>query len=166
MDMLRIDAASIGNANFKADYGIKFAYLAGAMYKGIASTELVIKLGKAGFMGFFGSGGLRLQHIEEAIKTIQQDFPNHQPYGMNLLCNLIKPELEEQTVALFLNYGIKHIEAAAYMQMTPSLVWYRLHGLHRDCQGQIVAPGHILAKVSRPEVAQAFMSPAPPANRA
>ena len=54
---------ALGNAEFKSDYGISYAYLAGAMYKGIASQELVVKLGKAGLMGFLGTGGLRLERM-------------------------------------------------------------------------------------------------------
>ena len=45
--------------------------------------------------------------------------------------------------------------------MSPSLVRYRLKGLHRNAQGEIIIPHKLLAKVSRPEVAQAFLCPAP-----
>ena len=73
----------------------------------------------------------------------------------------IKPDLEEQTVDLFLKYGIKYVEAAAYMQITPALVRFRLQGLQRNPDGTIEIPHYVVAKVSRPEVAEAFMSPAP-----
>ena len=33
---------------FKKDYNLKYAYVTGAMYRGIASEQLVIKVGKAG----------------------------------------------------------------------------------------------------------------------
>ena len=46
----RITAAALGSAHFKSAYGIKYAYLAGAMYKGIASKEMVISMAKAGLM--------------------------------------------------------------------------------------------------------------------
>lgn len=156
-----ISPSSLGSKAFKNDFDLKYAYLAGAMYKGIASPELVIRLGRAGMMAFLGTGGMRLSRIETAIQQIQQALHTHQPYGMNLLCNLVKPTLEEDTVDLFFKYQICNIEAAAYLQMTPSLVRYRLKGLHRDAQGEIIIPHRILAKVSRPEVAEAFMRPAP-----
>lgn len=152
---------ALGNPDFKADYGIRYAYITGSMYKGIASKELVIKLGKAGLIGFFGTGGLRLERIESDIQFIQSQLNNGQSYGMNLLCNLIKPELEEATVEIFHRYGIKYVEAAAYMQITPALVLFRLKGLHRDEQGKIIIPHFVIAKVSRPEVAEQFMAPAP-----
>ncbi len=156
-----ISPTALGDPAFKAEYGLKYAYVAGAMYKGIASPALVIRLGQAGLLGYLGTGGLRLARIETAIQSIQQQLKPQQPYGMNLLCDLVRPALEEDTVNLFLRYQINAIEAAAYMQMTPSLVWYRLKGLQRNQQGQIIIPHRILAKVSRPEVAQVFMAPAP-----
>jgi len=159
--MLTVNAFDLGNEEFKKAYGLKYAYLAGSMYKGIASVNLVVKLGKAGLMGFFGSGGIRLSKIEEAIQSIQQQLAPHQPYGINLLCNLLQPHIEEEMVNAFLKHKVTNIEAAAFMQITPSLVWFRLKGLRRKPNGGIDIPNRILAKVSRPEVATAFMSPAP-----
>lgn len=156
-----ITPESLGNAEFKADYGIPYAYLAGAMYKGIASKELVVRLGKAGLRGYLGTGGLRLDRIESDIQFIQSNLNKGEPYGMNLLCNLVKPIHEEHTVEIFLRHGIKYVEAAAYMQITPALVHFRLKGLHRNAQGEVEVPHFVLGKVSRPEVAEAFMSPAP-----
>jgi trans-AT polyketide synthase/acyltransferase/oxidoreductase domain-containing protein len=160
--MFQILPANLGNGEFKSDYHLRYAYLTGAMYKGIASVELVAKLGQAGLMGYFGTGGLRLDRIEAAIQSIQDQLPDQKNYGMNLLCNLIKPQVEEDTVKLFLKYQIKYVEAAAYMQITPALVLYRLKGLKINPQGKVETPHHILAKVSRPEVALVFMSPPPP----
>jgi trans-AT polyketide synthase, acyltransferase and oxidoreductase domains len=160
---MRISAESLGNAAFKADHGIKYAYLAGAMYKGIASREMTVALGKQRLMGYFGTGGLELDEIEGALRHIQSELANGEAYGMNLLCNLEAPELEEHTVDLYLKYNVRRIEAAAFVQMTPALVRYRVKDLTRDLHGRVVAPHHVLAKVSRPEVATAFMQPPPPA---
>jgi trans-AT polyketide synthase/acyltransferase/oxidoreductase domain-containing protein len=158
---MTINFINLGNSEFKKDYGLKYAYLAGAMYKGIASVDLVIKLGQAGLMGYFGTGGLSLARIEEAIQSIQRQLTGNKAYGMNLLCNIVKPELELDTVNLFLKYSITNVEASAFMQITPSLVWFRLKGLKRKADGKIEIAHKILAKISRPEVATAFMSPAP-----
>jgi trans-AT polyketide synthase/acyltransferase/oxidoreductase domain-containing protein len=62
---------------------------------------------------------------------------------------------------LFLERGVRHVEAAAYLRITPSLVRWRVKGLRRAPDGRIERPRRILAKVSRPEVAAAFMQPAP-----
>lgn len=156
-----ITAESLGSAAFKADYGLKYAYIAGAMYQGIASKALVVAMGQAGLIGYLGTGGMTLAEIEADLRYIQAALDEGQSYGMNLLANLIQPELEEQTVDLYLRCGIRYVEAAAYMQMTPSLVRYRLTGLRRNPDGTVIAPNYVLAKVSRPEVATLFMQPAP-----
>jgi len=160
----RINAASLGSAQFKNAYRIKYAYLAGAMYKGIASKEVVVAMAKAGLMGYLGTGGLRLDRIESDIRSIQAQLPADGRYGMNLLSDLSQPELEQRTVELFLRCGVHFIEAAAYMQVSPSLVYYRSKGLKRRPDGRIEARHRVLAKVSRPEVATAFMQPAPEAT--
>ncbi|CAM3220545.1 PfaD family polyunsaturated fatty acid/polyketide biosynthesis protein [Burkholderia gladioli] len=161
--MAMITASSLGNADFRNDYRIKYAYLAGAMYRAIASKELVVALGKAGLMGFLGTGGLRLDDIEAAILQIQAELGVDGVYGMNLLADLERPEREEATVDLYLRHGVRHVEAAAYMRVTPALVRYRLRGASIGADGRAVARHHVVAKVSRPEVASQFMQPAPPA---
>lgn len=158
-----VTAESMGSAAFKREYGLRYAYLGGAMYKGIASKELVVALGRAGMMGYLGTGGMDFGEIDAAIDYIQSGLSNEQPYGMNLICNPERPELEERTVELFLKRGIRFVEAAAFTQMTPSLVHWRLSGLKRNSSGGIERPRRVLAKVSRPEVAAAFMQPAPEA---
>jgi len=161
---LRIEAATLGSEVFRRRFGLKYAYMAGAMYRGVASVELVIRMGKAGLLSFFGAGGLSLAKIEAGIVRIQEALdPSTHPYGMNLLANYEYPELEEAVVDLYLKYGIKNVEAAAFMQMTPALVKFRLQGLSACTQGKVVCGHRIVAKVSRPEVARAFMSPPPAA---
>jgi trans-AT polyketide synthase/acyltransferase/oxidoreductase domain-containing protein len=154
-------AQKLGSESFKVDYGLKYAYLAGAMYKGIASKEMVAKIGKSGMMGFFGSGGLELREIEEAIRYLQNELDNGEAFGMNLLYSPNEPGKEEEMVNLYLKYGIRNVEASAYMSMTPALVKYRLKGIKKDRTGRVVSVNKIIAKVSRPEVAEAFLSPAP-----
>ena len=157
---LIINADSLGSIEFREDYKVKYAYATGGMYKGIASEELVVKMGKSGMMGYYGTGGLDLNRIKEAIQYIQRNLKNGQAYGINLLNNPSNPELEEKTVDLFLQYGVKNVEAAAYMQMDASIVRYRLKGLSKK-DGSITISNRILAKVSRPEIAEQFLSPAP-----
>jgi trans-AT polyketide synthase/acyltransferase/oxidoreductase domain-containing protein len=157
----RITPEQLGSEEFKRDYGLRYAYVSGAMYKGIASKDIVVRMGRAGFLGFYGAGGVRLREIEQNIRAIQQELNNGEPYGMNLLCNPVRPQTEMETVDLFLRYGIRNIEAAAYMQITPALVRFRLSGVGRDGQGTLTIANRVLAKVSRPEVAQLFLSPAP-----
>jgi trans-AT polyketide synthase/acyltransferase/oxidoreductase domain-containing protein len=157
----RATAESLGSREFKQDYGVDYAYVAGAMYKGIASKELVIRMGKAGILSFLGTGGMSIDEIESDLVAIQSAVGASRPYGMNLLCNLIQPEAEDQTVDLYFKYGVRNVEAAAYMQMTPSLVRFRLKNIKTDPSGRIQPQQRIIGKVSRPEVAEAFLLPAP-----
>lgn len=156
-----ITASSLGDKDFKKEYNLKYAYLTGSMYRGVASKELVVRMGKAGLMGFFGSGGLSLRQMEEDIQYIQKELDNGQAYGINLLHNPNDPQMEERTAELLIQYGVRNIEASAFMSITPSLVRYRSEGLKRDINGTISIVNRIMAKVSRPEVAEAFLSPAP-----
>jgi len=150
----------LGSEEFKRDYGLRYAYASGAMYKGIASKDMVVRMGRAGFLSFYGTGGVHLPDIEQNIRAIQQALNHGEPYGMNLLCNPMRPQTEMETVDLFLRYGIRNVEASAYMQITPALVKYRLSGLDRDAHGALSIGNRVLAKVSRPEVAQLFLNPA------
>ena len=98
----QITATSLGSSEFRTDYGIKYAYVAGAMHKGIASQELVVKMGKSGLLAFLGTQGMQLADIESAIRHIQSHLTEGQSYGMNLVRDPAQPEIEEQMVDLFL----------------------------------------------------------------
>ncbi|MGA2887006.1 MAG: PfaD family polyunsaturated fatty acid/polyketide biosynthesis protein [Terracidiphilus sp.] len=159
MSAIRPD--SLGCEEFKADYGLRYAYLGGGMYKGIASKEMVVALGRAGLMGFFGTGGLDSQEVEAAIGYIKAELAMSGAYGMNLLANIEAPELEARLIDLYLKHNVRNIEASGYMGITKGLVRWRLLGLRRGASGRIEPARRTLAKVSRPEVAGAFMQPAP-----
>jgi trans-AT polyketide synthase/acyltransferase/oxidoreductase domain-containing protein len=156
-----ITADLLGNNGFKADYNLKYAYVTGGMYRGIASKEMVVKMGKSGMMGFFGTGGLDLSQIEEAIRYIQKELAQGEAYGMNLIHNLTNPDMEEKMVDLFLKYQVRKIEAAAFLDVTSALVKYHTQSLTRDKSGYVSVVNRIIAKVSRPEVAKVFLKPAP-----
>ena len=48
------------------------------------------------------------------------------------------------------------------MQLTENVVRYRFKGVHKNNNGDVVAPNRVIAKVSRVEVATPFLCPAPP----
>ncbi len=155
-----MQAEQLGDPAFKAFYGVKYAYMTGAMANGISSEEMVIALGKQNILASFGAGGLDLNRVELAIKNIQQALPNG-PYVFNFIHNPSEPAIEQGTIDLYLKYGVNVIEAAAFFNLTPSLVYYRAKGLQQDSQGNIQINNKIIAKVSRREVATVFMQPAP-----
>ena len=74
----------LGDASFRADHGLRYAYVAGAMANGIASTQLVDAMGRAGMVGFFGAAGLSLERVEAAIDVLSRDLSG-MPYGFNLI---------------------------------------------------------------------------------
>jgi trans-AT polyketide synthase, acyltransferase and oxidoreductase domains len=153
----------LGSAEFRADHGVRYAYVAGSMYKGVSSVEMVVRMGRAGLLGYFGTGGLRPDRVDAAIQGIQRALGPDGPYGMNLLANAERPEREEQTVDLFLARQVRRVEAAAFIQVSPALVRYRLTGVRPGPAGSVAVPNRVLAKVSRPDVAEAFLGPPPAA---
>ncbi|QKP74384.1 ACP S-malonyltransferase [Bacillus amyloliquefaciens] len=156
-----ITAASLGNEEFKRDYQLKYAYLAGGMYRGISSKEMVVKLAEKGLMGFFGTGGLNIAHVEDAILSIQHELRDGGSFGINIVHNMKHTDSEEKMIDLLLKHGVQNLEASAFLTVTPALVRFRAKGLKRGAGGQIIARQRIIAKLSRPEVAEAFLSPAP-----
>ncbi len=150
----------LGEQDFKKEHGIKYSYYGGAMANGIASEEMVIALGRAGFLGSFGAGGLVPSRIEEAILRIQKELPKG-PYAFNFIHSPSEPALERGAVDLYLKYGVPCVEAAAFIDLTENIVYYRVAGLKRGPDGEIVIGNRIIAKISRREVAIKFMQPAP-----
>ena len=151
------DPRRLGSAAFRDDYQLDYAYVCGGMVHGIASEEMIVRLGRAGMLGFFGCGGLGRERIEQAIVRIQSALPGGRPYGFNLL----NGPNEADCIELFLKHGVRTVEASAYLQITPGLVRYRLSGLEQQQDGTIVARHRVLAKLSRPEIAALFLQPAP-----
>jgi trans-AT polyketide synthase/acyltransferase/oxidoreductase domain-containing protein len=152
----------LGAASFKQDLGLRYAYLVGAMANGITSVEMVSAAGRAGMLGFFGAGGLSLDQINAAIDQLQA-IPADFPYGFNLIHSPNNPRLEMETVALYLQKQIRLVSASAYLGLTLPLVYYRVKGIHQTDDGRIICPNHVVAKVSRMEVASKFLA-FPPQN--
>ncbi|MEX2969950.1 ACP S-malonyltransferase [Streptomyces sp. C184] len=154
-------AAALGSPLFRRRMGVRHAYAVGGMYRGIASAEMVVRLGRHRILGFLGTGGLPLPEIEQGVKEVQHGLADGQPYGVNVLADHDDPAAERALVDLLMRHSVPVIEASAFLQMTPALVLYRARGLRRGADGRTVCDHRIVAKVSRPEVAEQFMAPAP-----
>ena len=89
---------SLGSADFKRRHGLRHAYVAGSMVRGISSVEMVINMARAGFLGYFGTGALHDDAIEEALLAIKAGVSDGQSWGMNLLNNATNPQAEMDTV--------------------------------------------------------------------
>jgi trans-AT polyketide synthase/acyltransferase/oxidoreductase domain-containing protein len=152
-------AARLGSAEFRQDHGVRYAYLAGSMFRGVSSVELVARLGRAGLRGYFGAGGLDLDTVDKALAELARTPGLDGRYGVNVLHDLTRPGAEDALTDLLLRHGVRHVEAAAFTAVTPALVRFRFTGAHRTPDGTPVAVRTLVAKCSRPEVAAHFMAP-------
>jgi len=155
-----IPMESLGDAGFTHDYGLRFAYVGGAMANGIASVDLVCALSEAGMMGYFGSAGLSVSAVSTAIDELKQRLGT-KSFGVNFIHSPNEPEVEEALADLFIQKKVRYVEASAFLQLTKPIVRYRLRGIYRDANGVVQAPNKVMAKVSRVELGQLFFSPAP-----
>jgi PfaD family protein len=154
--------SQLGAESFRSSHQVRYAYMAGAMAKGIASEDLVIALGREGILASFGAGGLPLERIERSIERVQQALAGR-PYAFNLLHSPKKVRIEDATVDLYLKHGVRTVEASSYIELTPSIVRYRVAGLRRLPDGAISIGHRVIVKLSRVELATRFMEPAPTA---
>ena len=152
-----------GDPTFHASHGTRFAYVTGAMANGIATTQMVIEMSRAGMLGFFGAAGLPRPEVEKAIDELKRELGDTMPWGANLIHSPHEPRLEESVADLYLERGVRRVSAAAYLGLTPYIVRYACSGLHRDAQGRVARKNHVFAKVSHPQTAAHFMRPAPAA---
>ncbi|MEM7587868.1 MAG: PfaD family polyunsaturated fatty acid/polyketide biosynthesis protein [Acidobacteriota bacterium] len=152
----------LGDRSFLEVHGVRFPYVAGAMANGIATTRLVIAMAEAGMLGFFGSAGLNIERVEKALDELDAALGSDgAPWGSNLIHSPNEPELEAAVVDLYLRRGVRRVSASAFMGLTPTVVRYAASGLSGGSDGRIQRRNHLFAKISRPEVAQRFMAPAP-----
>jgi PfaD family protein len=150
----------LGDPGFKATYGTRYAYYGGAMASAISSVQMVIAMGKAGLMGSFGAAGLPPARLEAAVQQILAALPDG-PYAFNLIHSPNEEALERRAVELYLKYGVRVVEASAFLDLTPHIVHYRVAGLAQGADGRTTIQNRVIAKLSRREVAAKFMQPAP-----
>jgi trans-AT polyketide synthase, acyltransferase and oxidoreductase domains len=155
------DGRHLGSAAFRAAYGVEFAYVAGGMHGGIGSVDLVARMARAGMLSFLGTAGLPPGQVAEALGRLSTELPGGAPYGVNLTYEPYGAGREDELVDLLLASDVRCLEVGTYVTVTPALVRYRLRGAHRSTDDRVVVPRRLLAKVSRPDVAEQFLSPPP-----
>jgi len=151
----------LGDRAFCEAHRVRFPYVAGEMAHGIATTRMVIAMARAEMLGMFGAAGLDLAGIERAVDELASVLAGRSAWGVNLIYSPGEPTLEERAADLLLRRRVPTISVSAYMDITLPLARCAATGLRLDPAGQIIRPVHIFAKVSRPEVAEKFMSPPP-----
>jgi trans-AT polyketide synthase/acyltransferase/oxidoreductase domain-containing protein len=158
---VQITASTFGDKEFKKDYGIKYAYAAGGIHHGISSPGFVIRMAQAGLLAYFGTGGLTISQVESAVKQIQSAVNATEAYGVSVICNNNHPHHENALVDLLLKHRVRNLEVVDCIQVTTALLRYRLKGLSRQANGEVVCANRVLARVTHPDVAALFLSPAP-----
>lgn len=151
----------LGDRSFGTAHNVRFPYVAGEMANGIATTRLVIEMARAQMLGFFGAAGLEPVQVERAVDELSAGLRGTPNWGVNLIHSPAEPELEERVAELLVRRGVPRISASAYMTLTPAVVRCSATGLREDGQGGVTRRTHLFAKVSHPDVAALFMSPAP-----
>jgi trans-AT polyketide synthase/acyltransferase/oxidoreductase domain-containing protein len=160
---VRIVPEALGSAAFRRAHGVRYAYAAGAMYQGIASPALVARMARSGLLSYLGNGGLPREQAERDLVELVSLVPSGAAFGVNLLHRPDDPSREDEMVELLLRFGVRRVEAAAYLEITPALAAFRLSGLRLGANGRIDRTHLVLAKVSRPEIARLFFAPIDPA---
>ncbi|ELS55826.1 putative Oxidoreductase [Streptomyces viridochromogenes Tue57] len=151
----------LGDQDFTRAHQVRFPYVAGEMANGISGPELVAAMAKAQLLAFLGAAGLDADRLRGDLRQLGAELGGCRNWGVNLIHHPDDPGAEERVADLLLAARVPLISASAFMTLTPAVVRCAAAGLYRDRGGRIVRPVGLFAKVSRPETAELFMSPAP-----
>ncbi len=150
----------LGDPNFTRTHELKAPYVAGSMANGIASVELVTALSRAGYLSFFGAAGLAVEAVAGAVAELKRAL-RERSWGVNLIHSPYESGAEAAVVDLCLAQDVRRIEVSAFTDLTLDVVRYRVAGLAQAPDGSVQSQTHIVAKVSRAEIAARFLAPAP-----
>ncbi|GAA5061635.1 PfaD family polyunsaturated fatty acid/polyketide biosynthesis protein [Nocardia callitridis] len=151
---------SLGDKRFRVAHGVRAAYCAGAMANGIASVPMVTAMADAGYLASYGAAGVAPRAVESALAELSRTLGT-KPFACNLIHSPSEPALERAIVDSCLRHEVRCVEASAFMNLTAEVVRYRVAGLVADQQGRVEVGNRLVAKVSRVEVAELFLRPAP-----
>lgn len=154
--------AYLGSIDFLKAHGAQYPYIVGEMANGIATAKMVIAAATSGLVGFFGAAGLVPEVVEKNIVLIRDTLKNKScSWGSNLIHSPNEPAIEAAVVNCYLTHCVQRVSASAYMELSPHIVHYAFKGVCLLPDGTIKREHHVLAKISRIEVAQQFMEPPP-----
>ncbi|MFB9903111.1 PfaD family polyunsaturated fatty acid/polyketide biosynthesis protein [Allokutzneria oryzae] len=148
----------LGDRSFCTSHGTRFPYAAGEMANGVATTAMVAAMARAEMLAFFGASGLSLAQVEGAVAELAAAVGCRPNWGVNLAAG----PTEDAVVDLLLAYGVPCVSVSGFTALTPAVVRCSAVGLSRDPEGRIQRRTKLFAKVSSPELAERFLSPAPP----
>ena len=141
---------------------MRFPYVAGEMANGIATERDGDRDGAGRHARLLRRGGARLRAGRAAVDELDaRSSATASPWGVNLIHSPDEPRSRTASPTCSLARGVQRISASAFMASRPPSCAARPRGCAVDAQGRIVRRHHLFAKISRPEVAAQFMSPAP-----
>lgn len=151
----------LGSSHFRKTFRTKYAYVVGSMHQGISSANLVVRCAQKNIVSFFGTQGLSIVEVEKNIISIKDRLKNNEIFGLNLTYSKDAIQHEFELTKLYIKHQITLIEISAYTQVTAALVYYRVRGMYQTEAGKFDSRNKIIAKLSRPDIAEQFLSPAP-----
>ncbi|GAA2513946.1 PfaD family polyunsaturated fatty acid/polyketide biosynthesis protein [Streptomyces gobitricini] len=152
----------LGDPSFRAAHGLRFPYVVGEMANGIATTTMVAAAARTGMLGVFGAAGLAPDQVRRAVTELRRQLGTGPGWAVNLIHSPGERGMENAVADILLAQGVRTVSVSAFMELTPAVVRLALTGVRRLPDGSVHRPVRVMAKVSRPETARAFMSPAPP----
>src|ERR1700752_4085618 len=122
----------LGGRSFGEVHGVRFPYVAGEMANGIATTRLVIAMGQAEMLAFFGAAGLSFERVEQAVDELARTVGDRAAWGVNLIHSPNEAALEDRVADLLIRRGVARVSASAFMTLTPAVVRLAASGLSVD----------------------------------
>ena len=150
--------------SFCADHGLRFAYMTGAHGQQASPPRKVVTAAARATASLDHSraAGQALQRIEAVIDRLE--LMEGGANCFNLIHSPNESGHEAAVVELYLRRGIHLVEAAAFLDLSPSPPSATASPAFIAApDGQVVTPNQIIAKVSRTEVATKWFTPPPPA---
>lgn len=158
----RLNQIRIGSSEFCDDYSIRYPCIIGGMQSGISSAKMLIRLGKAGLLGFLGTYNLSLERITTELNTIKESLRSNEPFGMNIVHQYNQPERDRDLIELAIKHDVRVLELSNFLQISEELVRYRFSGATSQGNKDRFI-NKVIVKVDQYEVASLFMSPVPKA---
>ena len=149
--------SALGSAAFRRAYGARFACVIGGMGQGVGGAALVAAACRHGFPAFLGTFGRPLGAISNDIDRMRREVGD-ELWGVNVRFDALDPDWENRLLRLLIDADVRRVEASGYIAPTEALVRHRARGLGAGEQSPAT---RLLVKVTRPEVADAFLRPAP-----
>lgn len=144
----------LGAPAFRRDFGARFAVVA-------PSSDLTL----AQAFGDFGALAVftpphRPQEAEMALARVQRAFGGRL-FALRARHEPGHPDRAEATIELWARRGGRALEIDGFAAPTLALTLWRAETLSRDAEGAPTALRRLIARVSEPAAAEAFLRPAP-----